>query len=46
MQKVYDLLDEAAEEGKTAIDFIPTLMEVFQTSGLIPKDKVEEEKNV
>lgn len=43
MTKVYDLLDEAAEEDKTAIDFIPTLMEVFQTSGLIPKDKKEEE---
>lgn len=43
MQKVYELVDEAIDEGKSLTDFIPTLMDVFQVSGIIPKSDVEEE---
>lgn len=43
MPKVYELIDEAIEEGKNLADFIPTLMDVFQVSGLIPKGDEEED---
>lgn len=45
MPKVYDLMDEAIEEGKDLADFIPMLMDVFQVSGLIPKDDKEQEED-
>ena len=44
MQKVNDLLDEAIDQGMALTDFMEPIMEVFQVSGLIPKDKQEEPK--
>lgn len=43
--KVYDLIDEAIEEGKDLSDFIPVLMDVFQVSGLLPKEQSGEEQD-
>lgn len=43
MTNIYTLLDDAADEGQTTTDFIPVLMEVFQVSGLLPKEKSEQE---
>lgn len=43
MTKVYGLVDEAIDEGKNLADFIPTLMEVFQVSGILPKEQPEED---
>ena len=43
MQKVNDLLDEAVDQGMALTDFIEPLMEVFQVSGLIPKEGPKEE---
>lgn len=45
MTKVYGLVDEAIEEGKSLADFMPVLTDVFQVSGLIPKDQVEGEQD-
>ena len=46
MDKVYELYDDMVDEGKTAIDLLNFIVEVFQVSGLIPKDLgVEERKN-
>lgn len=44
LTKVYDLVDEAIEEGKSLADFMPILTDVFQVSGIIPKgtDEVEQ----
>ena len=43
--KVYDILDAYFEEGHNQLDLIPTLLEVFQSSGLIGKETGESEKN-
>lgn len=45
ISKVYDLIDEAIEEGKNLADFIPMLMDVFQVSGLLPKEDKEQDKD-
>lgn len=39
LDKVYGIMDDYYErEGKTIMDFIPVLMEVFQVAGLLPKN--------
>lgn len=38
MAKVYDLWDEYADEGKSVVDILPTLIDLFQTCGYIPKE--------
>lgn len=51
MDKVYELFDKYAEEGKSMFDLIPVFIEVFQQSGYITKanetdaEAVEEVKN-
>ena len=42
LDKVYKLIDEYVKDDKSLVDIIPTLMEVFQLAGLIPKAKEEE----
>lgn len=44
MDKVYDLMDKAAEEGKGNIEILDAITDVFQDCGLIPKDDPVEEK--
>lgn len=46
MDKVYELYDDMVDEGKTAVDLLNYIVEVFQVSGLIPKDLgTDERKN-
>lgn len=50
IDSVYDLYDEYIEEGGNLISLIPVILEVYQVSGIIPKDegtedKVTDEKN-
>lgn len=45
LEKAYDLYDQMVEEGKTVADLLNFIVEVFQASGLVPKDSGEEEKN-
>lgn len=44
MQKVNDLLDEAIDQGMALTDFMEPLMNVFEVSGLIPKEKAEDQE--
>lgn len=37
-EKTFDLFDEYVDNGGSLIEFIPVILEVFQTSGLIPKE--------
>ena len=43
INNVYGLIDEYIESGKTLVDIIPMLVEVFQLAGLIPKGEEEGE---
>lgn len=45
LTKVYDLVDEAIEEGKSLTDFIPVITDIFQVSGIIPKESIQDEKD-
>ena len=45
LNDAYDIFDNYLEDGHTAVDFIPVILEVYKASGIIPKDKAEEEKN-
>ena len=39
MEDVYDIFDKYIEDGKTIVDFINEIVEIFNVSGLLPKDK-------
>lgn len=41
---VYDLVDKAIDEGKSLADFIPVITDVFQVSGLIPRDNQKDKE--
>lgn len=43
IDKVYDLMDQAAEEGEGTLELIDVLSDVFQDCGLIPKDDPNED---
>lgn len=43
MDKVYDLMDKAAEEGKGTLELLDVITNVFQDCGLIPKDDNEQD---
>lgn len=46
LSKVYDLWDEYADEGKGVVDILPTLIELFQTCGYIPKSiEIDSQEN-
>lgn len=47
LNEAYDIFDEFLEE-KTAIDFIPVILDIYKVSGIIQNDnnkEVESEKN-
>lgn len=39
MDKVYDLYDEYIDNGGSLTELIPVLVELYQASGILPKDK-------
>lgn len=39
MEEVYDIYDDYVDSGKTFVDFIPEIMEIYKVSGLIKEDK-------
>lgn len=42
----FDIFDEWVADGNSITDFLPVIVEVYKSSGLLPKDKDgEEEKN-
>lgn len=42
MNEVYDIYDDFVDEGKTMIDLVPIILDIFKTSGFI---RAENEKN-
>lgn len=47
LNDAYDIFDEYLDDGNTMTDFIYVIMDIYRTSGLIPKEKKTEdnEKN-
>jgi hypothetical protein len=48
LNDAYDIFDNYLADGHNSIEFIPTILEVYKASGLIPKENKEtemEEKN-
>ena len=45
LNDAYDIFDDYLADGHASTDFIPVILDIYKTSGLIPKDKEEEEKN-
>lgn len=43
IEKTYDLYDEYVKDGHTLFDLIPVIIEVFQESGYLSKDKEDKE---
>lgn len=43
LNDAYDIFDEYMSAGHSATDFIPVIMEIYQASGIIPKQSKEEE---
>lgn len=41
MENTYTLFDDYVEDGHNLMDIVPVLIEVFQESGLIPKNEDE-----
>ena len=39
MDDVYDIFDKYIEDGKTIVDFINEIVEIFNVSRLLPKEK-------
>ena len=44
LEDAYNIFDKYVEDGHNPFEFIQVIVDVFQVSGLIPKE-VEEEKN-
>ena len=44
LNDAYDIFDKYLENHST-VDFVPVILEIYKASGIIPKDKAEEEKN-
>lgn len=38
LNDAYDIFDKYLADGKTTVDFIPVIFEIYKTSGLIPKE--------
>lgn len=47
LNEAYEIFDKYLSDGKATTDFIPTILEIYKASGIIPKDNKEElqEKN-
>ena len=42
LNDAYDIFDDYLAEGNSTVDFIPTIIEIYKASGIIPKDAKEE----
>jgi hypothetical protein len=46
LNDAYDIFDEYLAEGNSSVDFIPTIIEIYKASGIIPKDTDKKELEV
>lgn len=44
LNDAYDIFDKWLEDGHSSTDFIPIILDIYKASGIIPKDKAEEEE--
>ena len=42
LNEAYEIFDDYLAEGKATTDFIPVILDIYKTSGIIPKDSKEE----
>lgn len=48
LNDAYDIFDDYIADGNASTDFIPVILDIYKTSGIIPKDVTnteEDEKN-
>jgi hypothetical protein len=43
LNDAYDIFDKWLEDGHSSTDFIPVILEIYQASGLVPKDAKPED---
>ena len=41
LNDAYDIFDAYLEDGHTATDFVPVILEIYKVSGIIPKETTE-----
>lgn len=41
LNDAYDIFDAYLEDGHTATDFVPVILEIYKASGIIPKETTE-----
>lgn len=41
LNEAYDIFDSYLEDGHTATDFVPVILEIYKASGIIPKETTE-----
>ena len=41
LNDAYDIFDAYLEDGHTAADFVPVILEIYKVSGIIPKETTE-----
>ena len=45
LEDAYDIFDEYLDDGKSPVDFVYVVMDIYRTSGLLPRAKETDEKN-
>ena len=46
MDNAYDIFEDFLADGHSITDFIPVIIELYQTSGIMPKPKANQEEKV
>lgn len=41
LNDAYDIFDEYLDAGNSTVDFLPVIMDIYRTSGIIPKENKE-----
>jgi hypothetical protein len=41
LNDAYDIFDRYLDEGHSAVDFLPLILDIYKASGIIPKDSKE-----
>ena len=44
MNDAYDIFDEYLADGNSTVDFIPVIIDIYRTSGIIPKENTIEDE--
>lgn len=44
LNDAYDIFDDYLADGHSSVDFLPVILDIYRASGIIPKEKKEEEE--